>query len=221
MIVLHRKFLIYAGGCLSLFSAMLFCLTMFTDGQSTWFSNLFFDKLVVFLLTPPFLFGALLIDRSMMPVTIIRTKGRIPALILQLLQQYFLGFVYLTVWFILIIFFSLFKFGGVFSGADAIYLLSWYVRFLLGFLIMVNGSVILKKSKNKLMKSASYIMVYLIFVLEVLTIIPELDQQFGIEINLVFSWMFCNGTMWVIAMPVILIILTGTLLVVTQNEDIF
>ena len=105
--------------------------------------------------------------------------------------------------------------------ADAIYLLSWYVRFLLGFLIMVNGSVILKKSNNKLMKSASYIMVYLIFVLEVLTIIPELDQQFGIEINLVFSWMFCNGTMWVIAMPVILIILTGTLLVVTQNEDIF
>ena len=79
----------------------------------------------------------------------------------------------------------------------------------------------MKKSKNKLMKSASYIMVYLIFVLEVLTIIPELDQQFGIEINLVFSWMFCNGTMWVIAMPVILIILTGTLLVVTQNEDIF
>ena len=190
MIVLHRKFLIYAGGCLSLFSAMLFCLTMFTDGQSTWFSNLFFDKLVVFLLTPPFLVGALLIDRSMMPVTIIRTKGRIHALILQLLQQYFLGFVYLTVWFILIIFFSLFKFGGVFSGADAIYLLSWYVRFLLGFLIMVNGSVILKKSNNKLMKSASYIMVYLIFVLEVLTIIPELDQQFGIEINLVFSWMF-------------------------------
>lgn len=119
MIIVHRKMMAYAGGCLLLFLSILSCLFLFADDKTAWFSNLFFDKLVVFLLTPPFLLGTLLIERTITPTVIIRTKNRTHALLLELVQKYFLGFLYLTTWFILLVLFSLIKFGGIFSGGDA------------------------------------------------------------------------------------------------------
>lgn len=84
MIIVHRKMMAYAGGCLLLFLSILSCLFLFADDKTAWFSNLFFDKLVVFLLTPPFLLGTLLIERTITPTVIIRTKNRTHALLLEL-----------------------------------------------------------------------------------------------------------------------------------------
>lgn len=221
MIVLHRKILRYAAGCLFLFLSVLSCLCLFADRETIWFSNLFFDKLVVFLLTPPFLLGTLLVERTITPTVITRTPNRLYALFLELVQQYFLGFIYLTVWFILLVLFSLIKFGGIFSGEDAAKILQWYVRFLLGFMIMINCSVLLKKSNITLFASASSVIVYLFFAVEVLAIVPELDKQLGIEINLVFSWMFYDGTVGFVAMSALLLILTGGLLVAAKKEELF
>lgn len=54
---------------ISLFS-ILSCLCLVADGETSWFSNLFFDKLVVFLLTPPFLLGTLFVERTITPTVI-------------------------------------------------------------------------------------------------------------------------------------------------------
>lgn len=221
MIVLHRKMIPFAGVCLLLFLAILSGLYIFVSGQSMWFSNLFFDKLVVFLLTPPFILGILLIERSMAPALITRTKSRKHALQLQLVQQCIWGVVYLTIWFTLLITFSLIKFGGVFSNADAVCILSWYGRFLLGDLIIITGAALLKKSNIWLLKSGSYVLIYLLFALEVLAVIPELDQQLGIEIKLVFSWMFYESIASFAAMMLILVVLTGLLIIAMRREDIY
>lgn len=221
MIVLHKKMLGYAAGCLLLFLSILSCLFLFADGEAIWFSNLFFDKLVVFLLTPPFLLGTFLVEKTITPTVITRTKNRAHALLLELVQQYFLGFFYLTVWFILLVLFSLIKFGGIFSGEDAARILLWYVRFLLGFILMINCSVLLKKSNFKLFASASSMIVYLFFSVEVLAVVPELDKQLGIEINLVFSWMFYDGAGGLAVMFALWFVLTGGLLVVTKKEELF
>lgn len=221
MIVLHKKAKSYVGICLLLFLAILSCLFIFADGQTEWFSNIFFDKLVVFLLTPPFMVGLLLIEKSVMPVVVTRTKSRTYALLFQLIQQYFLAFVYLSVWFVLLIFFSLFKFGGSITEVNVSDLLQWYFRFLFGFIILADGAVLLKKSNIKALASASYVLIYLFFALEILTIIPELDQQVGVEINLVFSWMFYDGTMGLVVMPLLIMVLTGAILLLNQREDIF
>lgn len=221
MIILHKKMLGYAAGCLFLFLSILSCLCLVADGETLWFSNLFFDKLVVFLLTPPFLLGTLLVERTITPTVITRTPNRIYALFLELVQQYFLGFIYLTVWFILLMLFSLMKFGGVFSGEDTIQILLWYVRFLLGFTIMINCTVLLKKSNIKLFASASSMIVYLLFAVEVLAVVPELDKQLGIETNLVFSWMFYDSAAGLAAMIALLLILTGGLLVAAKREELF
>ena len=90
MIVVHKKMMAYAGGCLLLFLSILFCLLGFADDKTAWFSNLFFDKLVVFLLTPPFLLGTLLIERTITPTVIVRTKNRTHALLLELMPPNFI-----------------------------------------------------------------------------------------------------------------------------------
>lgn len=221
MIVLHKKAKGYAGICLLLFLAILSCLYTFADGQAAWFSNIFFDKLVVFLLTPPFMVGLLLIEKSVTPVVLTRTKSRIYALLFQLIQQYFLAFVYLSVWFVLVILFSLLKFRGGITELNASDLLQWYFRFLFGFIILTNGAVLLKKSGVKALASASYILVYLFFALEILTVIPELDQQLGVEINLIFSWMFYDGAMGLAVMLILIVGLTAAILLVNKREDIF
>ena len=221
MIIVHRKMMAYAGGCLLLFLSILSCLFLFADDKTAWFSNLFFDKLVVFLLTPPFLLGTLLIERTITPTVIIRTKNRTHALLLELVQKYFLGFLYLTTWFILLVLFSLIKFGGIFSGGDAARILLWYIRFLLGFLIMINASALLKKSNIKLFTSASNVIVYLFFALEVIAVIPELDKQLGIEINLIFSWMFYDSTVGLAVMSALLLALTGGLFATAKREELF
>lgn len=221
MIILTKRATIFAAGCFAFFFTILSCLFIYAVGVSTWFSNLFFDKLVVFLLTPPFMFGVLLIEKSITSVTVIRTKGRIHALLIQLIQQYLFGFLYLTIWFILLILFSLIKFGGIFTGSDAISILQWYFRFQLGFMILINVSALFKKSNIKLFTSASYILTYVLFALELLAVIPELDKQLGIEINLVFSWMFYDSAVGLAAMIALLLILTGGLLVAAKREELF
>ena len=221
MIIVHRKMMAYAGGCLLLFLSILSCLFLFADDKTAWFSNLFFDKLVVFLLTPPFLLGTLLIERTITPTVIIRTKNRTQALLLELVQKYFLGFLYLTTWFILLVLFSLIKFGGIFSSGDAARILLWYIRFLLGFLIMINFSALLKKSNIKLLTSASSVIVYLLFALEVIAVVPELDKQLGIEINLIFSWMFYDSTVGLAVMSALLLALTSGLFATTKREELF
>lgn len=217
-----KKFFLYAGGCLLLFVVILSCLFFYTNDEDVWFSNLFFDKLVVFLLTPPFMLGALLIDMTMTRATITRTKSRIHALRFQMLQQYVWGFVYLTAWFILLLFFSPAKFGGVFSGRDAVQIVSAYGRFLLGFWIMTDACVLLKKSNLRLLKSASYILVYAFYMLEVLSIVPELGRQLGTHVKLLFSWMFEDATAWGLAvMAVFLMVACPCLAWAAKREDIF
>ena len=221
MIIVHKKMMAYAGGCLLLFLSILFCLFGFADDKTAWFSNLFFDKLVVFLLTPPFLLGTLLIERTITPAVIVRTKNRTHALLLELVQQYFLGFIYLTVWFILLVLFSLIKFGGIFSGEDAAQIFLWYIRFLMGFLLMINAAALLKRSNIKLFTSASSVIVYLFFALEVIAVIPELDKQLGLEINLIFSWMFYDGAVGLVAMSAWMFALTGGLFAAAKREELF
>ena len=221
MIIVHKKMMAYAGGCLLLFLSILFCLFGFADDKTAWFSNLFFDKLVVFLLTPPFLLGTLLIERTITPAVIVRTKNRTHALLLELVQQYFLGFIYLTVWFILLVLFSLIKFGGIFSGEDAAQIFLWYIRFLMGFLLMINAAALLKRSNIKLSTSASSVIVYLFFSLEVIAVIPELDKQLGLEINLIFSWMFYDGAVGLVAMSAWMFALTGGLFAAAKREELF
>ena len=221
MIVLHKKMISFAGVCLLLFLAILSGLCIFVNSQSLWFSNLFFDKLIVFLLIPPFMFGTILVEKSMTPTLIVRTKNRNHALHLQLIQQCVLGVVYLTIWFTLLITFSLIKFGGVVSNTDAVCILAWFGRLLLGYLIIIIGTALLKKSNIWLLKSAAYVLIYLLLTLEVLAVIPEMDQQFGIEINFVFSWMFYESVTSFAAMLVILVVLTGLLMIVVLKEDIY
>lgn len=127
----------------------------------------------------------------------------------------------MTTWFILLVLFSLIKFGGIFSGGDAAQILLWYIRFLLGFLIMINASALLKKSNIKLFTSASNVIVYLFFALEVIAVIPELDKQLGIEINLIFSWMFYDSTVGLAVMSALLLTLTGGLFATAKREELF
>ena len=88
-------------------------------------------------------------------------------------------------------------------------------------MLMINAATLLRKSNIKLFTSTSSVIVYLFFALEVIAVIPELDKQLGLEINLIFSWMFYDGTVGLVAMSAWMLALTGGLFATAKREELF
>lgn len=223
MIILHKKLLPYAGACLLTFLGMMGCVWRFADNRPTWLGNLLQDKALVFLLTPMFLLGVHIISKTLTPMVILRTKSRRQALFLELIQQYFFCFVYWTVWFTLAMVFSLLKFGSnAFTPADALLFLGRYIRYLLGFGVMIDLVVLLKKSNIKTLASVSSILVYMFFALELISILPLLDKYTRFDdLRLIFAWMLYGGTAAPVVLGVFLLILTVVLAMAARREELF
>lgn len=223
MIILHKKLLPYATVCLLLFLGMMGCIWAYTSNKSIWMDNLFYDKPLVFLLAPMFLLGVQIINKTMASTIIIRTQSRLNALFLELIQQYFFCFVYWTVWFTLAMVFSLMKFGrNAFSSEDALLFLGHYIRYLLGFGVMIDLAVLLKKSSLKALASMSSILVFVFFALELLTILPLLDKFTRFDnIRLIFAWMLDGGTAAPVVLGIFLLILTVGLVMAARREELF
>jgi len=103
MIIKNRRFLRILPICI-VYIVVLLC---FIKGVgSEILVQAFTDKSFVYLIMPPFICGAALIEESIHKSIIIRMQNRKRALSILLMQQYLFGFVYLLAWFILIALFA-------------------------------------------------------------------------------------------------------------------
>lgn len=223
MIILHKKLLPYAGACLLTFLGMMGCVWRFADNRPTWLGNLFSDKALVFLLTPIFLAGVHLIGKTITPTIVTRTQSRLRGMLLELAQMYIFCLLYWTAWFTLAMVCTMAKLGGnALAKGDVLLFLGRYIRYLLGFGVMIDLVVLLKKSNIKALASVSSILVYMFFALELISILPLLDKYTRFDdLRLIFAWMLYGGTAAPVVLGVFLLILTVGLAMAARREELF
>ena len=83
------KYFIWVGFLYFIFP--LLCISFFADTQDLWFKNIFSDKTFVMLIMPAFVLGAVIIDSSISPVIMVRTKNKLHSFTLLRDQQYWFG----------------------------------------------------------------------------------------------------------------------------------
>lgn len=85
------KYFIWVGFLYFIFP--LLCISFFADTQDLWFKNIFSDKTFVMLIMPAFVLGAVIIDSSISPVIMVRTKNKLHSFTLLRDQQYWFAII--------------------------------------------------------------------------------------------------------------------------------
>ena len=161
------KYFIWVGFLYFIFP--LLCISFFADTQDLWFKNIFSDKTFVMLIMPAFVLGAVIIDSSISPVIMVRTKNKLHSFTLLRDQQYWFAIIYTIIWMLSIIFITQIIFGKIYA-ISFWGLIREFARCICGFII--------------------FIVVYIFFTAEIFSIVPLLNKFFPINIYLIFSWLF-------------------------------
>lgn len=181
------KYFIWVGFLYFIFP--LLCISFFADTQDLWFKNIFSDKTFVMLIMPAFVLGAVIIDSSISPVIMVRTKNKLHSFTLLRDQQYWFAIIHTIIWMLSIIFITQIIFGKIYA-ISFWGLIREFARCICGFIIFINISLIIKVKCKKKYMAASYIVVYIFFTAEIFSIVPLLNKFFPINIYLIFSWLF-------------------------------
>lgn len=107
------KYFIWVGFLYFIFP--LLCISFFADTQDLWFKNIFSDKTFVMLIMPAFVLGAVIIDSSISPVIMVRTKNKLHSFTLLRDQQYWFAIIYTIIWMLSIIFITQIIFGKIYA----------------------------------------------------------------------------------------------------------
>ncbi len=189
---------------------------------SLWLNSVNTDKLIIYLLFPLLLCGSLIIGRSITKTIAVRIGSRKKLLRFELKQQYLFAVIYFGAWILLIFLFTatLFDFSRLREKLPEI--LNLYSRVFLGSCLLLNCATILRKGRNPNIAMAAYPLAYLLLLLNVMAMRPAMEMVGqGIEINLFFSWIFCDGTLAFFVLAFWLIISCILLEHMAKKEDIF
>lgn len=189
--LINKRMLLLGGSVFLLFLSIFLGLCMFDVEADIWFSNLFLDKLFVFLLVPLYLFGCFIIENHMTVPTIIRYKNRTKVELCRLKRLYEFTIVFLTVWFSLLMFFTVIKYGGM-DGSIIREIYGYFFRYLFGFFLLCNCILIVKRVENHAVSNNSHLFVYCYMVLEIIVLAPEIDMHTRFSPKFLFSWIFAS-----------------------------
>lgn len=207
MIILNKKFLYCNIAILTYFVIILTCISTFATTQNDWISNVFFDKVFLFLLTPIFAFIISFIGKSGNTTFFIRVGTKTHGIALLLIQQYIVALIYLTLWTISVCVFLLSIFGEI-STIILGDILRIYLRYIWGYLIYINVSSMFSRVSSKQISSSPFACSYLLLVAEILVIYPTIDKMASVpNISLVYSWMFSSNPF---ATPILIVLVITT-----------
>lgn len=205
----------FGGFCLHMVSVifpcfLLCCIAFFWQEDSP--ETIFADKILVYLLTPVFLFLLYKLDRTATSIFLTRFRSRRDALIQQLLRYGVCAALYSATWLISISAASVLRYGHVVSQDTG----AWFFRYILLWITISQFSGLVEKLLPAKMGVLSYIIVYLWIVFEMLIVFRALPTGIG----LIFIWFairdnfgLCMQLIWNVA-------LTVTLVQLCEKEDI-
>lgn len=183
-----------------------------------WFEQWFFDKFFIFQFISVVIVGLALEEKYYNTLSYIRIGDRKRILKSQFLRYYEQGFIYLNIMFILIIL------GGIltnfFLGSkDLLYIVQWYIRYLLGTILLINVILCLSWSNSLILSRYSELLAYAFLCIEVIFIRGNLRKNFNIDIKLLFSWIFYGGLESYFIMLVLIIITTMVCIKLSNRRD--
>lgn len=182
MIVFNKKVLLLVPVYIA-YMILILCFITMVDIDLL--SQVFADKVFVYLIIPPFACGASLIEESLKKPSLVRMKNRKQAVSFLLFQHYFCALVYLLLWFSLIAIFAMWN-GELIVVAD---FAGKYVRYLLCLFLFVNVAGCIKRINNKMLATIPFIAAYVMLTLDVLAI-TYITGKVSIGIYLLFAWTF-------------------------------
>lgn len=200
------------------FIIILFSLANYTDSVSNFFVNIFFDKFFMYIITPLFLIITTAIDSSVLKPTTIRGGSRKKSLLILLSQQYIAAFMYLCIWFALLMIFSILMFPDL-GGVNLINIFTWFLKYLLFFILIINISITIKKLSFKIISSISYVFTYLLAIVEIF-LLYEINKYLIDDLFFVFSWVFTDNQYSFIALLILTVVTTCITMFCNTKYDI-
>ena len=206
---------IFGGFCLHVVSMifpcfLLCCIAFFWQEESP--DTIFADKILVYLLTPAFLFLLYKLDRTATSIFVTRFRSRRDALIQQVLRHGVCAALYSATWLISVSAASVLRYGHIVSQDIG----AWFFRYILLWITVSQFSGLIEKLLPAKMGALSYIIVYMWIVFEMLILFRTLPAGIG----LIISWFairnnfgLCIQLIWTAAM-------TATSVQLCEKEDI-
>ena len=220
MILSDKRNIKYLIFCFAYFMVTALFLYFHTLTEAEWFSRWFFDTFYTFNICIIYLAGSSVINRYFNTFTLIRIGTRKKYIIYQLLQHYCFAFLLLSMMFICLFWTSIIKFSTM--EANIITILQWYLRYLLGLIMITNLTMVFNKSNYRILAEHSYLFVFAMLSFELLSVIPKIKMLYSINISVFFSWIFYdNLAISYISMITINLLLITYLICVSSRKDIF
>ncbi|KHL91327.1 hypothetical protein QW71_35270 [Paenibacillus sp. IHB B 3415] len=176
-----------------------------SNGHS-WFDQWIYDRFFVFQFISVLTIGLTVEGSNFNDFSYVRIGNRRKILTRELLGYYIQGFICLSIMFIFILF-------GALSLVDSnfiVKLTDWYFRYLLGIILFINVVSCLKYSNKLIFRRNCSLIVFVWMAIELIVLRPYIRKFFGLNINLLFSWVFQKGTesyFWMLGMVLMSIIL--------------
>lgn len=189
------------------------------DSQSNFLVNLFYDRLFTFILIPLYLYGAANVDVDINYLVVLRIGSRKNGMIKRLKFQYGYGLLFWIMWFSVIAMFS-FLFFGTLENFVSIKYAVIFLKYYIGSVMISNLLLILNSSNSKFLSENSYIIIYLLFIIEVLVIVSEVKMQTPIEVFLFFSWIIYGEYVGVLVLFVYSMLLLRYIFKISIRKDI-
>jgi hypothetical protein len=168
------------------------CYILFSPDYVQWENLWGSDKYFVFQLSTLFMILLSMVLDQYTQVAYIRFKKLTNILFNQIMLAYSLAFCLLIVVFLSVFIFDYIKDYNI-TILKTEEILLWYSRYYVGMLLITNIVFLMKWSNNKLISRFCILITFIIMLVEVLIITPELNMSFNIKIRLIFSWIFVKN----------------------------
>lgn len=189
----------------------------FSASASHWYTNWFSGRSYAFLLTGAFLLGAVFLGQAWNWARFVRLPSRRAILLGQAKELYRWAAITVGLWF-------LFAVGGgvALYGAPpaAATLFRIGASYLLSCFLMANLLLIFRASSHKALRYAPGLVVFLLVLVDVEILSPELRMGLGWKIYLVFSWILYEGILGVVVLAGLWLVTLGYLLAISRKRDI-
>lgn len=173
-------------------TAVIFLTNVYTGHD--WFSQWFFDKFFVFQFISIVVIGLAFEDKYFHYLSHIRIGNRRDILKHQLLRYYRQGFMYVNIMFLFIILGAL-SLDLLNDSKQLLYVFDWYIRYLFGVILFINVMLCLSWSNHFILSRYSKLLVFIWLSIEILVLTPYIKRYFAIEMSLLFSWVFYQGSL--------------------------
>lgn len=216
--MINKGFLKYIGTC-----AIYFILTMvicfYADQTTVWRPGWFSDKFFVFQYTTVFLLGSSFIKKKFNAFTFCRYGARKIFVLYQLLQHVILSLILVSLLFSAALVLTV-VLGGATDFEIFSTMINQYGRFLIGSYLIGCLNMILEYSGSKLLNTGSQVFALLILAVELLVLVPKINQLSGVNIHIFFSWIFFKHTIGYCFLVGWSILLTIILFLVSRRGDL-